>query len=94
MRMNLTIDSTVMWFVLFILAVILMVYLILLIRNINESTKVVKRILEHNEQHMNEIVDNVSVVSSDIVAPVLRGIAGLVAYIEKALNRNDSSTGD
>lgn len=92
MRVNLTIDSAVMWLILFVLAVILIVYLIVLIRNINESAKVVRRLLEHNEQHVNGIMDNVSAVSSDIVAPVLKGIAGLVCSIQKAFNKDNGPT--
>lgn len=67
---TLTVDFGVIWLILFVLAVILLIYLIAILHNVNESAKVIKSVLRRNEENVDNIVDNCTLLSKTIVEPV------------------------
>jgi hypothetical protein len=72
-------------FILFVLGVAVGAYILILVRNLNSSLKVVKKILKENEENINKTLIDVPVISKNLVE-ITETVKTEAKVVENAFN--------
>ena len=71
--------------ILFVLGVALAAYILILVRNLNSSLKVVKRILKDNEENISKTLNDVPTISKNLVE-ITQTVKGDVKVLENTIS--------